>query len=280
MNEREALFRTIVESPEDDVPRLVFADWLEEHGEEDRAEFIRLQCAIARRLSAEGTVRDDEAFCVMWDRQSELLRTHRHRWVRELPEWVEAQFFRRGFVAGVRVAAERWLDTGDELLAMTPVEQVAFTDSPRHFGRLMRDEGLQQLSLMSFASNGLSVQHMVALTRTQVCPNLRGLSLSGNLFGASAANVLASSPLAVRLEHLDFSHNPIGDDGLYVLARSPKLANLRTLQLLGTRVGDAAVHAVMDSPYLKRLNWFRVGEGISPATRLLLESRFPGSTLF
>jgi len=68
----------------------------------------------------------------------------------------------------------------------------------------------------------------------------------------------------------------LGDDGLYLLARSPRLANLRTLQVTGTRVGDAAVHAVMESPHLRRLKWFRVGEGISPATRRLMESRFPG----
>ena len=45
---REALFRGILDNPEDDVPRLVFADWLEEHGEADRAEFIRVQCERAR----------------------------------------------------------------------------------------------------------------------------------------------------------------------------------------------------------------------------------------
>ncbi len=35
-------------SPDDDLPRLVFADWLDEHGDPARAEFIRLQCHTAR----------------------------------------------------------------------------------------------------------------------------------------------------------------------------------------------------------------------------------------
>ena len=43
MNERDALLRAVCENPDDDTPRLVFADWLQEHGEGDRAEFIRLQ---------------------------------------------------------------------------------------------------------------------------------------------------------------------------------------------------------------------------------------------
>jgi uncharacterized protein (TIGR02996 family) len=43
MNEREQWLRLIEADPEDDTVRLVLADWLEEHGEEDRARFIRLQ---------------------------------------------------------------------------------------------------------------------------------------------------------------------------------------------------------------------------------------------
>lgn len=44
MTTREGLMAAILAAPEDDLPRLVFADWLEENGEADRAEFIRVQC--------------------------------------------------------------------------------------------------------------------------------------------------------------------------------------------------------------------------------------------
>lgn len=47
MSERDALLRAILQHPDDDTPRLIFADWLDEHGEADRAEFIRAQCLIA-----------------------------------------------------------------------------------------------------------------------------------------------------------------------------------------------------------------------------------------
>lgn len=56
-----ALLRAVAAAPDDDVPRLVFADWLEEHGTTDadaaRVEFIRLSCQMKskQRLSpAEG----------------------------------------------------------------------------------------------------------------------------------------------------------------------------------------------------------------------------------
>src|SRR4051812_48307025 len=48
-DEREALVAAIAANPDDDTPRLIFADWLQEHGEDDRAEFIRLECELARR---------------------------------------------------------------------------------------------------------------------------------------------------------------------------------------------------------------------------------------
>jgi uncharacterized protein (TIGR02996 family) len=38
----------ICANPADDTTRLVFADWLDEHGEPDRAEFIRVQVALAK----------------------------------------------------------------------------------------------------------------------------------------------------------------------------------------------------------------------------------------
>lgn len=43
-----AMLRTILERPDNDAARLVYADWLEEHGETERAEFIRAQCELAK----------------------------------------------------------------------------------------------------------------------------------------------------------------------------------------------------------------------------------------
>jgi uncharacterized protein (TIGR02996 family) len=43
-----ALRAAIIASPEDDGPRLVYADWLDENREPDRAEFIRVQCELHR----------------------------------------------------------------------------------------------------------------------------------------------------------------------------------------------------------------------------------------
>src|SRR5262249_51734963 len=44
--EAEGFLQAILAAPEDDTPRLVYADWLEERGD-PRGEFIRIQCELA-----------------------------------------------------------------------------------------------------------------------------------------------------------------------------------------------------------------------------------------
>lgn len=46
-NEEFSLIRTICTNPHCDIDRLVYADWLDEHEQPERAEFIRLQCLFA-----------------------------------------------------------------------------------------------------------------------------------------------------------------------------------------------------------------------------------------
>src|SRR5262245_57688746 len=88
---------------DEDTPRLVFADWLQENGDEARAEFIRIQCAVAR-----GETRGAE-------RAEVLLAEHRERWLHGLPkkflkhpEWC---VFRRGFIAAMTVPGKLWAST-------------------------------------------------------------------------------------------------------------------------------------------------------------------------
>jgi uncharacterized protein (TIGR02996 family) len=51
--EWEALLRAVAASPADDVPRLVAADWLDDHGQPDRAEFVRAQVELAALEAAD-----------------------------------------------------------------------------------------------------------------------------------------------------------------------------------------------------------------------------------
>ncbi len=101
MTDRDALIRAVIAAPENDLPRLVFADWLEEHGEPTRAEFIRLQCEL-------GQV---EEFGPRWralrERAEKLLGPNREKWSQELAgrKLLNVEF-RRGFVGEATVSSD------------------------------------------------------------------------------------------------------------------------------------------------------------------------------
>jgi uncharacterized protein (TIGR02996 family) len=52
--QHEAFLRAIFDAPDDDTPRLVYADFLQENGEDDRAALIRLQCELIRLRGRDG----------------------------------------------------------------------------------------------------------------------------------------------------------------------------------------------------------------------------------
>ena len=73
MRQDEAFLADIVEHPDDDAPRLVYADWLEDHGDPERAEFIRTQCELEPIRDRYEIARAPE----LHSREEELLRKHR-----------------------------------------------------------------------------------------------------------------------------------------------------------------------------------------------------------
>jgi uncharacterized protein (TIGR02996 family) len=100
MSDRVAFLRAIAEHPDDDLPRLVYADWLDEHGDPARAEFIRVQCELTR------LVPDDGRRSELHVRERELLKAHGHGWS---AEWdglrgVAWEGFERGFVGTFHVS--------------------------------------------------------------------------------------------------------------------------------------------------------------------------------
>src|SRR5262249_29673931 len=94
MNDGDALFQAILDDPDDTALRLVYADWLEEHGDVDRAEFIRVQCQLARMD------REDDGWSELYRREQALLQRHEAEWLGRLTDYTEDFDFRfeRGFV--------------------------------------------------------------------------------------------------------------------------------------------------------------------------------------
>lgn len=86
-----AFLRAIRETPDDDTPRLVYSDWLEERGD-PRGEFIWVQCELARLPASDGRRRS------LKDREQALLNEHGAAWRAALPPFLRGVAFVRGFV--------------------------------------------------------------------------------------------------------------------------------------------------------------------------------------
>jgi uncharacterized protein (TIGR02996 family) len=78
MSDRDPFIAAIAAAPDDDLPRLVFADWLDENGDPDRAEFIRLQIATYRESEQFPPHLDEAKF----DRIRELFEANGEAWLR------------------------------------------------------------------------------------------------------------------------------------------------------------------------------------------------------
>src|SRR5436309_2100877 len=92
MSTEQAFLADIVAHPDDDGPRLIFADWLDEHGQADRAAFIRAQ--IERLRLKEGDDRQEE----LRRREGYLLLEEQEAWRQRLGSGKAELKLVRGFV--------------------------------------------------------------------------------------------------------------------------------------------------------------------------------------
>jgi uncharacterized protein (TIGR02996 family) len=96
MTREEAFLLAIIDEPEDDGLRLIFADWLEEQCD-PRGEFIHVQMELARGVTENRLRRRLKA------RERELLEAHAAEWLGPLRGLVRRCHFRRGFLADVDI---------------------------------------------------------------------------------------------------------------------------------------------------------------------------------
>lgn len=137
----------ILENPEDDVPRLIYADWLQDNGQPQRAEFIRVQIELSKLGSNFRSTATDQLLArekklwgylpalvgIMWDFKEAL-----PGWAVLLPRdggngltdsfpWA---IVRRGFIQRVRCTVRVWYDLGPQLVSRQPIRSLRLVDLP------------------------------------------------------------------------------------------------------------------------------------------------------
>src|SRR5437762_3054602 len=175
MSTTEAFLHDICVNPGDDVPRLVYADWLDEHGEPRRAEFIRLQIRLAGMDDCD-PARDD-----LLDREWELLAVYRKRW-RPAPEsvWAKHLFesgFVRGFFARAKLPVALLLEHGDALFREYPLEELNLLHVNGRLGEVAARPWLAGVSSLNISHEALSPEEVRALFESPHLTRLRRLTL-------------------------------------------------------------------------------------------------------
>ena len=118
--DEDALLATIAAHPADDLPRLVYADWLDEHDRPVRAEFIRLQVEIAKLELLPRMMQN--AHIPKWERQQVLLDRHTAELLGPLAgiETTRPPVFDRGFLTELHLLMDDFCRYGDDLSRVTP----------------------------------------------------------------------------------------------------------------------------------------------------------------
>jgi uncharacterized protein (TIGR02996 family) len=224
MDEREALIQTIIDNPDDDTPRLVYADWQEEHGDAAHAELIRAQCELAR-LPAQSKKRGP-----LEAREAELLAR---------PENAALAEFGNGFERGM-VRCARW-----------------FADDPFDFDGVP----LERVLLLDAANFGDSNwPDVAAAARVAAAPwavRIPRIEFHEYRVDAPVVPALAASPHLRNLRAVRFSDSTAAPDALADLLLGPSVRGVDALVLdgeTGTWAGlDAALARVLADPRAARL---------------------------
>ncbi|WP_439623863.1 TIGR02996 domain-containing protein [Gemmata sp.] len=257
MDERRALMGAIIENPDEDTPRLVFADWLQEHGDAHdraRAEFIRLQVEAAR------LPKGDKKRTKLEGSAKKLANEHHGAWLAPLAafvhqisddaNWTDDRshydgLFERGLLKELIVEAAKFLQAKyqqvfPDALAAVGLETLSFYTPARRVGELPGSPALRWVSRME-------------------CPAV----------GDAAFEAFGTSPHLAHITAFEFGEAKISDAGLKAFARTAGTARLRKFAVTTAsprestkaRFTAAGVLALLSSPRLPALTALGVGAG-------------------
>jgi uncharacterized protein (TIGR02996 family) len=267
-----ALLEDICAHPADDGLRLIYADWLDDNGDPERAQYIRQQ------VSGES---------VEWD----TWYNQEREWKNAMPtipgiEWVG---FQRGFVETINVNDVAAFEQAAPLIRRTiPLRGVhlsavspgvlarpcfAGLDFLSLYGKCITDDNAAQFAdaenlrtltglYLNLSPSSLTTAGLRVLFGG---PNLRGLrSLNltgpdGRRFGAEAVQILADSVLAQLTGDLCLYGWDLAGPAAAPIAVARHLASLR---LVSTNMGDAGIEALCSAGMPAGLDWLLLSSNV------------------
>jgi uncharacterized protein (TIGR02996 family) len=242
MSDEKALLAAIWAEPQDDTPRLVYADWLEENGQPERAEFIRVQCELAQFDEWDESPRRDE----LEKREKRLWAKHAKAWKAGLPKLLQAAPFRRGFPSPRRRAL-----TGTQFLKLTatdlapaPLWDFRINQAERTIARVAASAHMSRVEILEIHA-GEMVNQAVEVLRAANFPNVTHLHLDANWIGEPGVAELAANTSIRHLRELSLYSSNLNDEAVVRLVAAPWFGGLRSLFLGNNPFGTAGLRALV-----------------------------------
>jgi uncharacterized protein (TIGR02996 family) len=216
---RQVLFQAVVDRPDDDAPRVRFAEFLDAQGDPYGA-FIRAQLARTHALRHRS---DEEAH-----RFGEEARTieNEHRtpaWTNGVEKLVRLPRFIRGFVEKIVVDAQQYLDRADEIYRVAPIRHLVLSEVGDLANAIARDPHLEQVVSLALGNSS----------------GKRPIEDAG-------IAAIAASPHLRKLKSLEVSHQGITRAGLEALCASKTLPSLIHANVAGNKFEDPVEDVAAD----------------------------------
>lgn len=240
LEQHETFLRAIYNVPDDDTPRLIYADFLEENGEEDWAAFIRVSVEVLVRSPKSPGQENIPEYVELCKRGYELLRQLS---LARPQQFSLGGLYVRGFPPpnpSIRVGTNELANpTGLRERMMTNMGAFGVECVSVKGQRLLTGHafdilfGLPALAKMTHLDLS-GEQHMVR----GVEDGPDGLRVAGSEYvhapvvSVLAVEALARHPGIRQITSLDLSNNNLDNDAARALMKSPHLENLKRLQLL------------------------------------------------
>jgi uncharacterized protein (TIGR02996 family) len=254
MTDLQSLYAGICARPDEDTPRLMLADFLDEEGGKDnvfRAEVIRTHCRLAREEPWSVPWRElNECWRVLETTVRELELQRRLPWLAHLKGRVRAWSLERGLVGHLTLFSKRFVAEGDSYFEQDPIRSVKFVKLTSAAGTVKPAElfacpHMGRIVKLDLEGSGLKDADLTRLAASPCAKVLRSLSLSwDNPFGAPAAPKL----LRAMPELTEFSaqgNGTFGDAHAKALAKCTEFSRLRVLDIGWTSVNAEGIEAIV-----------------------------------
>lgn len=266
----EQLLQAVLAAPEEDAPRLVYADTLMDRNA-SRGELIAMQIRLVReRMSVDERTR-------LMSAAHDLVREHTARFLTRFSELNAGCVFQRGFIEQLTAPAAALLgsDKFAELMAEEPVRELVLLETS--------DDAIEALAVLPLLQRlralvcrgTMTSRGAAALAGSPHLRQLRVLDLAGTQLGAGGCHLLADStmlsPVVVAL-----NSTRAEDDGAVALASGSALRSCRRLLLARNRIGSRGGEALARSSVLGRLEHLALSgnDGLGSRTRDALRARW------